>query len=101
MDRVNADPLTPYLLLLAAFTEAGLPPDLFEEEFVALYHRDSPSLEWSEAEAAVLERLSGALEEFVADAALRAALDRTLGPDELAASARRALRELRALRAQT
>lgn len=98
---MNADPLTPYLLLLSAFTEAGLPPALFEEEFVAMYQRDDGlSLEWSEAEAAVLERLSGALEEFVADARLRAALDRTLGPDELAASARRALRELRALRVQ-
>lgn len=90
--------LAPYIDLLAAFVESGMDPSRFGRAFVEQYVVD-PTV-WADEEAATLDKLLGAIEDFDADPELRAELDVTVDAEDLRSTATFALDRLRALSAR-
>lgn len=94
-----AGKLAPYLELVSAFVERGMPADEFSLRYLRLYLQDGTA--WTDEEFAVLEALFGDAEVFEPDPQLRPHLIVSIDENELRDGAARALGGLRRLTADT
>jgi hypothetical protein len=97
-DKAPPDRLVPYITLLSAFVEQGMPGAEFERRYYQL--EATMDLAWTEEEFAVLDQLFGDVDAYVPDPSLAEPDKGDLDEAEIRRRAARALDQLRRLDAK-